>query len=166
MESAFHLTRTYWNWWNKLFICFLSIALFRDFFYKWKLLLKSGEVNFLKTNHIPGGGHNFFKFFGIRKKQSWEKEFVLASGQLIFWLVEIFFLLFGETLASEILHFNQRKRIIWQVETVLFCLEAFPSIGNCQNHFPLFFQTARKMEENGSRKWKKILSTSQKISFH
>ena len=33
-----------------------------------------------------------------------------------------------------------------------------------ENHFLPFFQAAVKMEENGSRKWKKMVSTSQKIS--
>ena len=34
------------------------------------------------------------------------------------------------------------------------------------NHFLPFFQTAVKMEENGSRDWKKMVSTSQKIRLH
>ena len=40
MEAVFHLTRTYWKRGNEIFICFLSIVLFRIFFCKWKLLLK------------------------------------------------------------------------------------------------------------------------------
>ena len=35
-----------------------------------------------------------------------------------------------------------------------------------ENHFLPFFQTVVKMEENGRRKWKEMVSTSQKISFH
>ena len=38
----------------------------------------------------------------------------------------------------------------------------FLAIGN---HFLPFFQTTVKIEENGSRKWKNMVSTSQKISF-
>ena len=38
---------------------------------------------------------------GIRRKRFWEKDLILASGQLIFWLLEnIFFLHFLETIAS------------------------------------------------------------------
>ena len=33
-------------------------------------------------------------------------------------------------------------------------------------HFLPFFQTAVKMEENGTRKRQKIVSARQKISFH
>ena len=33
------------------------------------------------------------------------------------------------------------------------------------NHFLPFFQTAIKMEENDSRKWKNMVSTSQKSAF-
>ena len=33
-------------------------------------------------------------------------------------------------------------------------------------HFLPFFQTAVKMEENGVSKLKKMVSTSQKVSFH
>ena len=35
-----------------------------------------------------------------------------------------------------------------------------------ENHFLPFFLTAVKMEKNGGRKRKKMVSTSQKISFH
>ena len=38
--------------------------------------------------------------------------------------------------------------IFWILETIFF-----------------FFQTEVKIEENGSRKWKKMVSTSQKIRF-
>ena len=81
---------------------------------------------------------------GIRRKQFWEKELIVASGQLIFWLVEIiFFSIFwrllsvivylpssGSVFFNVILHFEQWKRIFWLVETVFFCLEVFPSSGN------------------------------------
>ena len=35
-----------------------------------------------------------------------------------------------------------------------------------ENHFLTFLQTAVKMEENGSTKWKKMVSTCRKVSFH
>ena len=31
MEAVFHLTRRYWKRGNEVFICFLSVVLFRDF---------------------------------------------------------------------------------------------------------------------------------------
>ena len=45
------------------FLSVLSVVLFRVFCCKWKLLLKSGGSPFLKTNHVPASGHQFFKFF-------------------------------------------------------------------------------------------------------
>ena len=83
--------------------------------------------------------------YGIRRKQFWEKELIFASGQLIFWVVEIFFFSIfqklllvlvyfpssGSVFFNEILHSDQWKEIFWLVETVFFCLEDFPSIGNC-----------------------------------
>ena len=48
VEAVFHLTRTYWERGNEVFISFLSIVLFRDFFSKWKLLLKLGRSQVFK----------------------------------------------------------------------------------------------------------------------
>ena len=47
-KAVFHLARTYWKRGNEVFICFLSIVLFRDFFCKWKLLLKLRRSQFFK----------------------------------------------------------------------------------------------------------------------
>ena len=76
------------------------------------------------------------------------------------------------------------------METVFFCSELFPSNENLDlnywkpifkeipyfnnitdflasaKHFLPFFQTAVKMEENGTKKRQKIVSARQKISFH
>ena len=91
---------------------------------------------------------------GIRSKQS-KEELIVASGQLIFWLMKtIFFLHFLEAPASdffasffrssrnafftEILHWKQKAGKTWLVEmgfllvkTNFFCSEIFPSRGNC-----------------------------------
>ena len=76
---------------------------------------------------------------GIRRKQFWEKELILASGQRIYWLVEIIlFFIFQKLLPgivyfpsnwsvffNGIFHSNWWKRIFWLVETVFLRLEFF-----------------------------------------
>ena len=48
VEAVFNLTGTYWKHGNEVFICFLSVVLFRVFFCKRKLLLKLGGSQFFK----------------------------------------------------------------------------------------------------------------------
>ena len=42
---------------------FLSVLHSKFFFCKWKPLLKLGGSPFLKMNHIPASGNQFFQFF-------------------------------------------------------------------------------------------------------
>ena len=102
----------------------------------------------MQTGFLPSGNSIFLvsaisllaeTIIGTRKKKFSEKELILASGQLIFWLVDIiFFLPFSETLANnscfpssgsvffnKIRHSDWRKRIFWLVETVFFCAGVF-----------------------------------------
>ena len=69
VEAFFNLTRTYWKRGNEVFICSLSIALFRILFCKWKL-----------------GGHQFFQFFKIFFKV--EATFPY-SGKLFFNILQL-----------------------------------------------------------------------------
>ena len=39
------------------------VFLFQVFFYLWKIILKFGGSQILKTNHIPTRVHQFFRFF-------------------------------------------------------------------------------------------------------
>ena len=145
-EAVFHLTRTYW----KRFYLF-CLLFYSEFFSVSGNLLKLGESPFLKTNHIPTSGHQFFQLFqrffkveaafpysgnaffnglhpaspngfsaqrkqyflvsaisllvetiiGIRGKQFWEKEFIIARGKLTLWQVEIIFFSIFQRLLPE-----------------------------------------------------------------
>ena len=68
METVFHLTETYWKRGNGVFICFLSIVLSRDFFCKWKLLLKLGGSQFLKNESYSCQWIPIFKIFWNKEK--------------------------------------------------------------------------------------------------
>ena len=57
-EAVFHLTRTYW----KRFYLF-CLLFYSEFVSVSGNLLKLGESPFLKTNHIPTSGHEFFQLF-------------------------------------------------------------------------------------------------------
>ena len=113
----------------------------------------------------------------------WKSFFFFISQRLL--PVIVYFPSSESVFFNEILHSDQWKRIFWLVETVSFCSGVFPSSGNCHlnywkpifkerltnatdfltsgNHFLPFFQRAVKMEENGSRKRKKMVFTSQRI---
>ena len=145
-----------------------SIVLFQVFLCQWKLLLKLGRSQFLKTNHIPASGHQCFEFFRdflkleqlFRKVETYistifhpasgneleetiirilekyfsKKELNSASGQLIIcqWklfssiisgssqllLVEAFFSLTEAQFEELILASEQL--IFWLVETIFF----------------------------------------------
>ena len=57
-----------------------SIFLFQVFFCQWKILLKFGESQILKTNHIPAGGHQFCSIFS----DIFTVETVLKYGKSVF----------------------------------------------------------------------------------
>ena len=68
VEAVFHLTRTNWKRGNEVFICFSSIVLFRVFFCKWKLLLKSGRSQFFKDERYSCQWISIFSIFQRRFK--------------------------------------------------------------------------------------------------
>ena len=64
---------------------------------------------------------------------------------------------------NEILNSGRWKGFFWLLGTVCVC--SVTDFQACGNHFLPFFQAAVKMEETGSRKWKKMVSSSHKFSF-
>ena len=118
---------------------------FRDLL-KWKQLFRIVETYFsiffsrlVQTDILPSGNSIFWSVL-----LHWEKELILASGELIFWLVKIiffsifqrllpmivYFLSSGSVFFNKILHSDSWKRIFWLVETVFICSEVFSSSGN------------------------------------
>ena len=118
---------------------------FRDLL-KWKQLFCIVETYFsiffsrlVQTDILPSGNSIFWSVL-----LHWEKELILASGELIFWLVKIiffsifqrllpmivYFLSSGSVFFNKILHSDSWKRIFWLVETVFICSEVFSSSGN------------------------------------
>ena len=114
-ESQFFKDKPYSCQWTPIF------SIFQRFFKVEAAFPYSGNVFFNIFHPASANGfsakwkHYFLvsaisllveTMIGIRRKQFWEKELILASGQLIFWLVEIiFFLHFSETLVGDSLFF-------------------------------------------------------------
>ena len=88
---------------NEFFVCWKQYQFIPNFFCQWKLLLKLGESQFLKTDHIPATGHHFFFIFSdifYSVSSFFIAEMCFSTNPLQGQWKQIFCLM-------EIVHFNQ-----------------------------------------------------------
>ena len=96
------------------FLSVFCLFFYSEFFsvsgnYYWN----QGEVNFLKTNHVPASGHQFFRFF--RDFLKWKQLFRIEETYFSIsftWLVQTDFLPSGNSIFWSVLFFCQWKPLL------------------------------------------------------